>query len=116
MYFRIVSAASSFFLLLILSLAPLPAMPSLPTGPGTNILTSFAASPNGGFWVQVDGGIDNDENGGSRTLAIGGAPQFNSVPYRGSIAAIPGHEGYWIVTDRGAIFVKDPRRLFASVS
>jgi len=77
---------------------------SLPTGPGTNILTSFAASPNGGFWVQVDGGIDNDENGGSRTLAIGGAPQFTSVPYRGSIAAIPGHEGYWIVTDKGAIF------------
>ena len=47
----------------------------------------------------MDGGVDNDENGGSRTLAIGGAPQFDSVPFRGSIAAIPGKEGYWIVTD-----------------
>jgi hypothetical protein len=92
--------------LLILGLTTQHAMASLPTGPGTSALTSVAAAPNGGLWVQVDGGVDNDDNRGSRTIALNGAPQYQSVPYRGSIATVPGQEGYWIVTDKGAIYPK----------
>jgi hypothetical protein len=56
MYPRMLGTVLRWLLLLIFGLAPRPAMASLPTGPGTTDLTSFAASPNGGFWVQVDGG------------------------------------------------------------
>jgi len=75
---------------------------SRPTGDGVN-LTSIAAAPNGGFWVQVDG----YSNGGvSRSLAIDGAPEFENVPHRGSIAAIPGREGYWVVTPGGGMYAR----------
>ncbi len=46
MYPRMLGTALGRLLLLIFGLAPLPAMASLPTGPGTNILTSVAASPD----------------------------------------------------------------------
>ncbi|MFZ1052276.1 MAG: RICIN domain-containing protein [Candidatus Sulfotelmatobacter sp.] len=64
-------------------------------------LTSIAAAPNGGLWVQVDGVANG---GASRTLALDGAPQFDNVPYRGAIAAIPGRNGYWVVASDGTIY------------
>jgi hypothetical protein len=63
---------------------------------GNHYLTSIAAAPNGGFWVQVDG---TTGGGASRTLAIGGAPQFANVPERGSIVADQGWVGCWLVSD-----------------
>jgi ricin-type beta-trefoil lectin protein len=71
-------------------------------GGGSVNLTSIAAAPNGGFWVQVD--AFSNGGGYNRTLAIDGAPQFEDVPYRGSIAAIPHRNGYWVVTPAGMIY------------
>jgi len=75
---------------------------SLPTTGSVN-LTSIAAAPKGGFWVQVDGFAKGTE---SRTLAVYGAPQFANVGDRGSIAAIPGQEGYWVVSAEGRIYAR----------
>ena len=61
--------------------------------------TSIAAAPNGGYWVQVDG----DNGAPDETRAINGAPSFPSVGQSGTIAAIPGQEGYWVVTREGII-------------
>jgi hypothetical protein len=65
-------------------------------------LTSLAAAPNGGFWVQVDG--RKLKNTSSGTLAIGGAPQFENVADAGVIAAIPGQNSYFVVNDKGHIY------------
>ncbi len=97
-------AIASLLAFTIFSPAPNRVSASAPTGVNATNLTSIAAALNAGFWVQVDGGHDNDENGGSRTIAIDGAPQFSSVAQRGSIAAIPGRAGYWVVTGNGAIY------------
>jgi hypothetical protein len=61
------------------------------------VLTSIAAAPAGGFWVQV-------ETGG--TVAVDGAPNFGSIDLGGSIAAIPGRNGYFIVSSGGRIFAR----------
>lgn len=84
------------------------AQASLPSGVDHSDLTSIAAAPNGGFWIQVDGDVDNSENGGSRTIAINGAPQYANIPHRGSIASVPGIlvSGYFVVTDTGQIFAR----------
>jgi hypothetical protein len=100
------TSISGLLALFILSLATQSARASLPDDVNDSVLTSVAAAPRGGYWVQVDGGVDNDENGGSRTIAIDGARQFASVPYRGSIAAIPGKDAYWVVTSLGQIFAR----------
>ncbi len=63
--------------------------------------TSIAAAPNGGFWVQVDNGATN-----SYTLAIDGAPQYQNVADPGSIIAVPGTNGYWVVTLDGYIYAR----------
>ncbi len=87
--------------MVLVTLITLPANASYPTdGPGA--FTSVAAAPNGGFWVQRDGN-PFDLTG---TYAIDGAPQFESVQVRGSIAAIPGREGYWIVSTTGEIYAR----------
>ncbi len=94
-----VAATTCLAILGFLSLMAVPAEASYPTdGPGS--YTSVAAAPNGGFWVQLDGNPASDPVG---TYAIGGAPQFESVEARGSIAAIPGNEGYWVVSRTGQI-------------
>jgi hypothetical protein len=67
------------------------------------LLTSLAAAPDGGFWVQVDNGFDKNSDAGE-TFAINGAPAFHNIPIRGSIAAIPGRNGYWVVTGGGEGF------------
>jgi hypothetical protein len=81
-----------------LGLAPFNADGSLPRPMllGTQLLTSVAAAPPGGFWVQVD-------DGSGETLAKDGAPNLGSIPDRGSIAAMPGRNGYWVVTSDGKI-------------
>jgi hypothetical protein len=87
--------------LLTFSLTPRPVMASLPAGPGTNILTSFAASPNGGFWVQVDGGIDNDETavrGRSRARRSSPACRIGAAS-----PPFPARKATGSVTDKGAI-------------
>jgi hypothetical protein len=62
------------------------------------VLSSIAAAPNGGFWVQFDK-TQVDRSG--ETLTLEGAPAFENVRKRGSIAAIPGRNGYWVVSDEG---------------
>lgn len=66
--------------------------------------TSIAAAPYGGFWVQLDKGIDNGASPSGRTLTVGGAPQFENVAEAGTIAAIPGQNGYFVVGTRGHIY------------
>jgi hypothetical protein len=90
-----------------LGLTPVNADASLPLTLGEQQLTSVAAAPGGGFWVQVDQvsrweDVIGDPNG--ETVAKDGAPGFENIPNRGSIAAIPGREGYWVVTPIGHIF------------
>jgi hypothetical protein len=65
---------------------------------GSVWLTSAAPAPNGGTWVQIHTGIET-----GRTEARGGAPQYDSVDEPGTIVAVPGKVGYWVVTKRGAI-------------
>ncbi|MBV8223954.1 MAG: hypothetical protein JO232_02060 [Verrucomicrobia bacterium] len=67
-------------------------------------MTSIAAAPGGGFWIQKDTSALTSHNG--ETIVYGEAPVFDNVSTRGSIAAIPGREGYWIVGDRGEIFAR----------
>ena len=84
-------------LVLLFSFTSTPANAS---APGAGNYTSIALAPNGGYWIQVDRGPD------SYTLAINGAPQYQSVPKRGSIAAIPGTSGYWVVSTDGYIYAR----------
>jgi len=63
--------------------------------------TSIAAAPNGGLWVQLHTPAHMPEY---RTLAIDGAPQYDTVNEPGSITAIPGTNKYWVVTLGGRIF------------
>jgi len=97
---RFVGAAGFVFAMAGVGLMVPPAHAYIPAGSenGENF-TSIAAAPNGGYWVQVDG-----ENGApDETRAINGAPSFQSVGQPGTIAAIPGQEGYWVVTRDGVI-------------
>ncbi len=91
----------------LLSLMAVPANASMPIPGGTKgvNLTSIAAAPNGGFWVQVDGPHSNSGEK-SRTLAIDGAPQFESVPVAGTIIAYPHGVGYWVVGGDGHIYAR----------
>jgi hypothetical protein len=98
---RIVAALSFagravlFGLLAIVLLGPLPHRvdASLPLSTGDQQLTRIAAAPAGGFWVQAD---HSHRNSKSVSLAKEGAPVFENVPQRGSLAAIPGNNGYWV--------------------
>jgi hypothetical protein len=76
---------------------------SLPTATRANV-TSIAAAPNGGFWVQVDESSVGTDAG--KTLAIDGAPVFENVPAQGSIASISTRNGYWVVAPKGQIFAR----------
>jgi hypothetical protein len=87
-------------LLLILGFTSTVARASAPNKRPSSF-TSIAAAPNGGFWVQVDNGETN-----SYTLAIDGAPQYENVPDPGSIIAVPGTNGYWVVSLDGYIYAR----------
>jgi hypothetical protein len=82
-------------LLIVFGFPATPASASAPNRVPASY-TSIAAAPGGGFWIQVDGG----------TLAIDGAPQYESVPQEGSIAAIPGTNSYWVVSTGGFIYAR----------
>ncbi len=64
-------------------------------------VTSVAQAPNGGFWIQV-----NDTVNTGRTIVSGGAPVFESVNTPGTIVAVPGKNGYWVITKQGDIHVR----------
>jgi len=68
------------------------------------VLTSIAASPNGGYWTQVDR-IDPSTEGKSWTGTHHGAVDLGTSDTRGSIASRP-QGGYWIVGYNGEIVAK----------
>jgi hypothetical protein len=101
---RLIAAGLSLLTLAIVGLVPVRAHASLPktafSSFSEQLLTSIATAPGGGFWVQVDSKFGSYAGG---TFAKEGAPGFASVSARGSIASIPGQNGYWIVADYGRI-------------
>lgn len=64
-----------------------------------HVLTSVAPTADGGTYIQQDHGR------WSRTVVVGDAPAYESVPYRGTIVARPGG-GYWVVTADGRIHAR----------
>jgi hypothetical protein len=76
---------------------------SLPLPGGDSLVTGIAASSNGGFWMQFDhtGQPDGYRRG---TYPLLGAPVFESVGAEGSIGAIPGGNGYFVITPWGSIY------------
>jgi hypothetical protein len=92
--------------LAILALAPVRAEASLHTMTTGTVLTSVAAAPGGGFWVQWDNFLFAEDANGAATYAKDGAPMFENVENKGSIAAIPGRNGYWVVSHTGRIFTR----------
>jgi hypothetical protein len=56
-------------------------------------LTSIAPAYNGGFWVQLDLFYDASGRVGV-TIRKGDAEECENVPHAGSIASIPGRNGY----------------------
>jgi len=88
-------------LFLLLGLTALPASASQPNFAPYGNFTSIATAPNGGFWVQIHAPGHMEEY---KTLAIDGAPQYDTVNEPGSITAIPGTNKYWVVTATGRIF------------
>ena len=63
----------------------------------SQVVTSIAKAPHSGFWVQTDGDVSVI----SETLAVDGAPKYENVAVRGSVVAVPGSHGYWVVTPTG---------------
>ncbi len=106
---RSLSVVLSLLLARILFLEPIQAHASAPGyGPlpvTTQVVTSIAPSPTGGFWVQLDGDITTSP---SQTIVKDGAPQYENFPKDGSIIAVPGTNGYWIVTPSGEIASRGP--------
>ena len=91
-------------LLLLLGSIPTRATASDQTFVPDPSYTSIAAAPNGGFWVQLHGMKDYEWD--YRTIAVDGAPVFESIPWFGSIASIPGKNGYWMVRPNGVIYAR----------
>jgi hypothetical protein len=100
---RRLAAGVSVVTFAILGLGPDRADASFPRGDNQSELTSAAAAPGGGFWVHVDGTPGNDPSG---TFAKDSAPVFENIPDRGSIAAIRGRNGYWVVSNSGKILAR----------
>jgi len=99
-----VAVLAGLFVLLVLGFMPSRASASDQTFVPDPNYTSIAAAPNGGFWVQLHGMKDYEWD--FRTIAIDGAPMFESIPAFGSIAAIPGKNGYWMVRPSGDIYAR----------
>jgi len=91
-------------LLLLLGFIPTSAGASDQTFAPDPSYTSIAAAPNGGFWVQLHDMKDFEWD--FRTIAIDGAPQFESINAFGSITSIPGKNGYWMVRPSGDIYAR----------
>jgi hypothetical protein len=92
-----------------LSLARTHASLPVPIWDDYQELSSIAAAQGGGFWVQRDQGRGWNNPSGpwiGTTAARDGAPEFKSVSEPGSIGAIPGRNGYWVVSAWGGIFAR----------
>jgi len=92
-------AAALWCLLAVPAIAGDTALPGCPAlsdqvGCGGALPVGLAAAPNGGFWIQITG----------KTIAVGGAPEFESVNATGAIATIPGRNGYWVISTNGVIY------------
>ncbi len=74
---------------------------------GNMWVTSVAQAPNGGYWIQV-----NDTAHTGKTIVSGAAPVFDSVNAPGTIVAVPGKIGYWVVTKRGDIVSRGDAPVF----
>ena len=68
-------------------------------------LTSAAQAPNGGTWVQLHTDVES-----GKTEARGGAPEYANVNEPGTIVAVPGKTGYWVVGKRGSIHARGEAR------
>jgi hypothetical protein len=80
--------------------ASLPGLPYLKP----DILTSIAAAPGGGFWLQIqDDYAFSTPTPPGYTVPYEGAPAYDDVYHAGLIAAVPGTVGYWVVTRDGKI-------------
>jgi hypothetical protein len=76
------------------------------------IVTSLAPAPAGGFWVQYDNPeLFEDDPLDAYTTPLWGAPDLGSVSWRGSITAIPGKNGYYIVTPQGRVYAKGDTKI-----
>jgi hypothetical protein len=95
----------SLLAVVTIGFSPLSAGASMPiSGPKAAQMTSLGRAPGGGFWIQKDTAAPHGHNG--ETIFHGEAPVFDNVATRGSLAPIPGREGYWIVADKGEIFAR----------
>lgn len=94
-----------FFAPAILALAALAPLAHASHYDGVVWLTSAAQAPNGGTWVQVHTGVDT-----ARTESRGGAPEYESVNEPGTIVAVPGKTGYWVVGRSGSIHARGQAR------
>jgi hypothetical protein len=75
--------------LLCLIFSAIHASASLSAGDDVN-LTSAAAAPNAGFWVQMDGGSNNSKSGRARILRL--ASPFANVAEMETIVVLPVQE------------------------
>lgn len=64
-------------------------------------LTSIAAAPGGGYWVQVDARSSTQP---AYTRSIDGAPDLGSIDTGGTIMAVPGRNAFLVVSKFGRIF------------
>ncbi|HXM59548.1 MAG TPA: RICIN domain-containing protein [Terriglobales bacterium] len=99
-FIRMLAVMPCLLLLLVLGFA-MPASASQPNLNPYGNYTSVAAAHGGGFWIQMHAPGHMAEY---RTVAIDGAPQYDTVNEPGSITAIPGTNKYWVVTTNGMIF------------
>ena len=96
-------AAGFFCTVLVAAHASLPGVPYLLP----DLLTSIAAAPGGGFWLQIQDDYDQSTpTPPGYTVAYDGAPSYGNVHHAGLIAAFPGTNGYWIVTRDGKIHAR----------
>jgi hypothetical protein len=96
-------AAGIFCTVLVAAHASLPGVPYLLP----DLLTSIAAAPGGGFWLQIQDDYDQSTpTPPGYTVAYDGAPSYGNVHHAGLIAAFPGTNGYWIVTRDGKIHAR----------
>lgn len=105
------TAAVMLSLLALVTFGPglVPARASIPGLPLVidDQLTSIAAAPGGGFWIQLQDKYECPPactpTPPGYTIFHDGAPVYEQLYHAGLIAAVPGTDGYWIVTLEGKI-------------
>ena len=99
------AATLSAVALSVFGLTPQRADASIHNAATGLIVTSLAPAPGGGFWVHYDNPelFENDPFD-AETIPTGGAPDLGTHWDRGTIAGIPGRNGYYIVSPLGRIY------------